>query len=162
MTKIKRTGWMLFATVLLCSSVLPARAAAPFAPRDPCVRWTLYEMAEYATGAPREVLEGLHHAESSKGRNTRHPNPDDVGEFGINIRYQAARNRVFGVLDPRIPHDAAIEAGLIYMDYLRSTDDETTAIAAYNQGLSGVARNGINTKYVAMVRHGMPKRGVKR
>jgi hypothetical protein len=47
--------------------------------RDSCASWTIYEVAEYATGAPREVIEGFHWAESSKGQNIHHKDPNDHG-----------------------------------------------------------------------------------
>lgn len=165
---MKRIAWGLGIAVLVMLSTSSSASCgfairhASASPRDPCVNWTIYEMAEYATGAPREIIEGLHFAESSKGKNTRHTDIHDKGDFGLNSKYEIERERKHGKFDPHNPHDAAIEAGHIYMDALRALGDSDAAISAYNRGIEGTKQLGIKWSYVNMVKRGMPKNGKRK
>lgn len=112
---------------------------------------TQYTVASHATGCPEWVLQGLHYAESSCGTNLNHPDPNDVGEYGLNQRFQEERDRKFGRLDPREPVQAGILAGLIIMDNLAQLGDIDLAIAAYKQGPTGVREDGPLAWYVERV-----------
>jgi len=131
---------------------LGANRAAPVAFAVDLSPATEYTVASHATGCPEWVLRGIHGAESSFGANLNHSDPNDVGEYGINQRFQVERDRKFGRLDPRDPAQASILAGLIIMENYARLDNIGLAISAYQQGLSGLKRNGPNREYVAMVR----------
>lgn len=138
----------------LLSPALPlgANRAAPVSFAIDLSPTTAYTVASHASGCPEWVLQGIHYAESSFGENLNHPDPNDVGEYGINQRFQAERDRKFGRLDPRDPVQASILAGLIIMENYAKLGNMGLAISTYQQGLGGLRCNGPNREYVAMVR----------
>lgn len=116
--------------------------------------FSIYEIAHIITGAPIDVLKGLHYAESEFGANTNHKDPLDKGDFGLRATFQKARENKWGKLNPHDPLEAAIMAGYIYMDNYRQLGDKDLAIAAYNQGVWGVKHNGPRLSYIKRVYKG--------
>jgi len=138
--------------ILAIAMPLGANRAAPVSSTIDLSPATAYTVASYATGCPEWVLRGIHYAESSCGTNLNHPDPNDVGEYGINQRFQEERDRKFGRLDPRDPVQAGILAGLIVMENLAQLGDMELAIAAYKQGPTGVREDGPLAWYVDRVK----------
>jgi hypothetical protein len=126
-------------------SVIPARAPENV---------SIYEVAEMITGAPAEILRGIAFAESSGGRNMNHPDPLDVGVFGLHesASYHQERTKKWGEYDASNPQQAAIIAGHLYRENLKLLGNSDLAIAAHMQGPTGVRRNGACTWYIARVR----------
>lgn len=117
-------------------------------------RLTIYELAEAVTGAPADIIEGIAWAESSGGANLNHPDPLDVGYFGLHEtpEYHAERAAKWGEYDARNPVQAAIITGRLYVENLERLGDEEKAIAAHYQGVRGVRRNGPARWYIERVK----------
>lgn len=144
---------VLLSVVLLSSSALYQPPPPPTQER-PREAMTIYELSELVTGAPREIVEGLAFAESSKGHNLAHPDPHDVGVFGLHETYHAERSAMWGEYHADNAAEAAIIAGRIIMHNYAELGDMDLAIAAYRQGVEGVRRDGAAGWYVERVRRG--------
>lgn len=116
--------------------------------------FSIYEIAHIVTGAPIDVLKGLHYAESEFGANTNHKDPLDKGPFGLRAAFQKSRENRWGKLNPNDPLEAAIMAGYVYMADYKVLGDKDLAIAAYNQGVYGVKRDGPRLSYIKRVYKG--------
>lgn len=112
---------------------------------------SIYDLAEYATGAPAEILRGIAIAESSERDDAIGDSGESIGRFQFRRAFQAERDAKYGALDPRDPIQSAILAGLVYMDNLRALGSVELAIAAHRQGVAGVRRDGATDWYVARV-----------
>lgn len=141
---------LLAALALTSSAAYRAPETAPRAPREPTL--SIYEAAELATGAPAAILKGIAFAESSEGRNLNHPNKLDRGMFGLSERWHEERAAKWGAFDPDDPREAAVIAGRIYCENLRTLGDEDSAIAAHLQGAQGVRNDGPARWYIERVR----------
>lgn len=144
---------VILSAVLLSSSALYQPPPPPTQERAR-EAMTIYALSELVTGAPREIVEGLAFAESSKGRNTRHPDPHDVGVFGLHETYHAERAARWGEYHADNATEAAIIAGRIIMHNYAQLGDMDLAIAAYRQGVEGVKRDGAARWYIERVRRG--------
>ena len=114
---------------------------------------TIYDIASAITGAPAEILQGFHFAESSYGLNVNHPNQFDRGEFGLHETeaIHTERAKKWGEYNPDCPLQSAIIAGYIYMEHLEVLGNQEDAIAAYKQGRTGLKRDGRADWYVKRV-----------
>lgn len=114
---------------------------------------SIYEIASMLTGCPVEVIKGICFAESSLGANVDHPDPNDVGWFGLHERpeFHAERARRYGEYNAENPLDSAIIAGLLYVANLAALGNQADAIAAHKQGRTGVKRDGRAQWYVDRV-----------
>lgn len=114
---------------------------------------SIYEIASMLTGCPVEVIKGICFAESSLGANVDHPDPNDVGWFGLHERpaFHKERARRYGEYNARLPLDSAIMAGRIYVANLAALGNKADAIAAHKQGRTGVKRDGRAQWYVDRV-----------
>lgn len=112
---------------------------------------SIYDLAEYATGAPAEILRGIAFAESSERDDAIGDGGESIGRFQFRRVYQAERDARYGALDPRDPVESAILAGLVYMDNLLALGSVELAIAAHRQGVAGVRRDGASDWYVEWV-----------
>lgn len=112
---------------------------------------SIYEIAERATGAPREIIQGIAFAESSENDDAEGDDGESIGRFQFRRAFQAWRDEQYGALDPRDPGESAILAGLVYMDNLAQLGSVELAIAAHRQGVAGVRRDGASEWYVARV-----------
>ena len=115
---------------------------------------TIYEIAESVTGTSVEILLGIAFAESSYRETIAHPDPLDVGLFGLHEapEYHAERAKKWGEYDAADPQQAAIIAGYLYQENLRLLGDPDLAIAAHLQGPTGVRRHGPAQWYIDRVR----------
>lgn len=152
---MKRT-YLVFVIIFLgftgCET-LNKPEAKPFTVEFTEPELTIYQIAAEITGCPERILRGIHFAESSYGKNTVHPDPLDIGEFGLHEdpAYHAERAAKWGEYNPWCPLQSAIIAGRIYMENLRIMGNELDAIAAYKQGRRGVRENGRQEWYVERV-----------
>jgi len=114
---------------------------------------SIYDLAEYATGAPAEILRGIAFAESSNGKKLDHPDPLDRGWFGLHESpaIHAERAAKWFEFDADNPVQAAMIAGHLLMDNLAQLGDMRLAIAAYKQGVQGVRDDGVAEWYVERV-----------
>ena len=112
---------------------------------------SIYDLAEYATGAPAEILRGIAFAESSERDDAIGDGGESIGRFQFRRKYQAERDQKYGALDPRDPVQSAILAGLVYMDNLLALGSVELAIAAHRQGVAGVRRDGPSAWYCERV-----------
>lgn len=146
--------------ILLCSLVFSATPSheAPRSipvdspsPREPT--YSIYELAEMVTGAPAHIVAGIAFAESSGGIMLDHPDPLDVGYFGLHEspEYHAERAKKWGEYDANNPTEAAIITGYLYMENLARLGSERLAIAAHLQGARGVLKNGPEEWYIERV-----------
>lgn len=114
---------------------------------------TIYDIAEKETGCPARILRGIHFAESSYGKNLKHPNVFDRGHFGLSEKYHTERAKKWGEYNPDCPLQSAIIAGHIFMENLAILGTEDLAICAYRQGVAGVQKNGAELWYYERVLH---------
>lgn len=116
----------------------------------------VYTIASEKTGCPGWILRGIRFAESSNGTNTMHPDPWDVGDFGLHERpeYHAERAEKWGEYDPRSLIDSAIIAGYIYAENLERLGDQDAAISAYKIGRRGTIEKGLDMEYIKKVKIG--------
>lgn len=114
---------------------------------------TIYEIAEALTGCPADIIEGIRFAESSYGRNIKHPDPLDVGDFGLHEdpEYHADRARKWGEYNALCPLQAAIITGHLYVENYSILGNRRDAIAAHLQGPTGVKMYGAYEWYVQRV-----------
>lgn len=117
---------------------------------------TIYQIASYETGCPEWVIKGIRFAESSYGTNSAHPDPLDIGDFGLHElpSYHAERALKWGEYNPYCPLQSAIIAGRIIMENYQLTGDMDQSISAYRRGLTGTRRDGVNWVYVEKVKRG--------
>jgi len=137
---------------------------------------SIYEYGQIRSGAPCEILRGLAFAESSGGKNITHTDPMDRGWFGLHEDRHLRAERIWrwGEYNPDDPCQAAVIAGHIIMrnykyfmgvrkacinqlhgEAMRELDSPMDqSISAYNQGIVGYHRRGLNSAYVDMVRRG--------
>ena len=116
----------------------------------------IYQIASYKTGCPEWILKGIRYAESSYGTNCAHPDPLDIGDYGLHEtpEYHAERASKWGEYSPYCPLQSAIIAGHIIMENYRIMGDIDSAISAYRRGRNGTNRNGIDRMYVHKVKLG--------
>lgn len=135
----------------------PPSAPSPMSVRDPCVNWSIYEMAQEATGVPASIIKGIAWAESEEKDGIKHRDPLDKERFGIREKpsYHAERVRRYGSYDYKNPHDTAYLTARIFLDNYKRLKSIDAAIAAHNQGVDGVRKYGINYTYVNRVKEGM-------
>jgi hypothetical protein len=117
---------------------------------------TIYQIASIETGCPEWILEGLRFAESSYGKNIKHPDPLDKGDFGLHESVAIRKERVakWGEYNPYCPLQSAIIAGHIIMEHYQAMGDMDGAISAYRHGRTGTYKKGIDWKYVDRVKNG--------
>lgn len=139
--------------IILAALALSACAShpRPASPRDPCVRWSVYDMAEIVTGAPARTLRGLARAESGERDDIIGDDGESMGRFQWRAKYLSYFREILGPFDPRDPQLSTIRAGQLYMRNLRELGSPARAIAAHNQGPSGVRKHGPNQKYIDRV-----------
>lgn len=144
---------VIAAALLALAMPLGANRAAPVAFAVDLSPATAYTVASYATGCPEWVLRGIHGAESSFGEDMNHPDPNDVGEYGLHEtpEIHSERSGEWGEYDASDSVEASIIAGFIIMDALDRLGDMDYAIAAYRQGVAGVRRDGPTSWYVERV-----------
>lgn len=112
---------------------------------------TIYDIAARITGCPAVILQGLHFAESSYGKNLDHPGPFDRGPFGLNEKYRSERVKKWGEYNPDCPLQSAIIAGRIVMENYRYLGQLDLAVCAYRQGVGGIRRDGAGLWYYSRV-----------
>ena len=114
---------------------------------------SIYEIASMVTGCPVDIIKGFCFAESSMGANVNHPDPHDVGWFGLHEResFHKERARRYGEYNAELPIDSAIIAGRLYVANLAALGCKEDAIAAHKQGRNGVKRDGRAQWYVNRV-----------
>ncbi len=142
----------ILALSLLLSSATPfvhVIAPATFVPREPTM--SIYEVAEFLTGAPAEILRAIAIAESGEDPNAVGDNGESIGIFQNRRKYQEYRNAKHGTFDPRDPRASAIVAGREFMEHRARLGSDHAAICAHNQGADGVKLNGLNVDYLMKV-----------
>jgi hypothetical protein len=130
---------------------------------------TVYEYAARLSGysgLSKEEWRGIAIAESRELDSAIGDDGWSIGRFQINEKFHEYYAWRYGEYDPRKPFDAARVSGMNYRDniaYFERVEgvcDPNTwrsrrkdmAIAAHNQGLIGVKKNGVGYKYVISVR----------
>jgi len=148
---------VIFFAMVGTSSTLykPPSAPSPMSIRDPCVNWSIYEMAQEATGVPASIIRGIAWAESKERDGIKHHDPLDKERFGIRESYHAERAKKYGSYDYKNPHDTAYLTARIFVDNYNRLKSIDAAIAAHNQGVNGVRKYGIDYSYVNRVKEGM-------
>jgi soluble lytic murein transglycosylase-like protein len=112
----------------------------------------IFAEAERATGCPAEILRGIAGVESRFAVNAVGDSGWSHGMFQLHSFWYKYRVEKYGYFDPFDPAEAAIVAGYIVQENLRSFDgDLRRAVAAYKQGVAGVNRNGTIDWYVDAV-----------
>jgi len=144
---------------LVAAVALVLSSSAPFIPAPSMPsrfddRLSIYELAEAVTGAPADILQGIACAESNENDAAIGDQGRSHGRFQINEDFREERVRLYGEYDPHDATEAAILAGRIYMANLAWLGNETDAIAAHRQGVTGVKRNGASLWYVERVYRG--------
>lgn len=173
---------------LILSAVLMGCAAKyvppPVCKRNP-ERLDIYQIAELVTGTPASIIYGIGYAETRGVKNRDKCKAGigghDRGRFGLRETKAIRRYRVakYGRYDPHNPSEAAIIVGKILRDNLRYYEAERKtvvrklhrigieqygepmdkAISAYNQGINGNKKWGINQRYVDTVIEGARQYG---
>ena len=101
-----------------------------------------------ATQISPRILWGLAYVESNYDTYAIGPDKHDRGMFQLRDRYDKAR----GVINPFDPVESYKHATKILLDNFSALHSWRKAIAAYNQGLTSVNRDGIRVhKYVKHV-----------
>jgi hypothetical protein len=109
----------------------------------------VFAEAEKITGCPAEILRGIAGTESHFTITAVGDNGQSHGMFQLHNRWHTYRVAKYGNFDPFDPAEAAIIAGFVIQENLRSFDGNLRlAIAAYKQGVTGVRRNGVIEEYV--------------
>jgi hypothetical protein len=112
-------------------------------------RLDIFVEAERITSCPAEVLRGIAGVESHFTVTALGDNGQSLGMFQLHSRWHDYRVEKYGEFDPFDPADAAVIAGYIIQENLKSFNgDLRLAIAAYKQGVTGVNRNGVIEWYV--------------
>lgn len=141
---------LLYPFIALTLSLAPYRPGpAETIPREET--FSIYELAEMVTGAPREILRGIAFAESSERDTVIGDDGRSMGRFQINEDFHTERAKKYGEYDPFDAMDAAIVAGRLYVDNLERLGSRGKAIAAHRQGVAGVRENGVCAWYVERV-----------
>jgi hypothetical protein len=71
----------------------------------------------------------------------------------LNENYHAERAKKYGEYNPFNPLDSVVISGYIYMENLRRLGNSDLAIAAHRQGVDGVRKHQVATKwYIDRVR----------
>jgi hypothetical protein len=143
---------LVLLAALLFGSSAPYCAPASPSPRDLCVTWTVYDVAEIVTGAPAATLRGIARYESGERDDALGDDGQSTGRFQWYRPYLSYFRATFGYFDPRDPQLGTIRAGQLYMRNLAELGSADRAIAAHNQGVEGVKTNGVNWNYVKEVR----------
>jgi hypothetical protein len=127
---------------------------------------TVYEYAARLSGLDKKEWRGIAITESRERDNAIGDDGHSIGRFQVNELFHAYYAWKYGEYDPTKPFDNARISGLNYRDNLYHfgivegvCDPDTwrtrrrdMAIAAHNQGLKGVKKNGVGYKYVISVR----------
>lgn len=152
------TMFLLGTVIALCSGSavyerIETPLPVPFVVEFSKPELTIYAIASRVTGCPEEILIGIDFAESSNGLNLNHPDPLDVGRFGLHesVAYHKERAAKYGEYNPDCPLDSAIIAGRLYMDNLKLLGNSADAICAHYQGPTGVRRDGRAEWYLERV-----------
>lgn len=112
----------------------------------------IFVEAEKITGCPAEILRGIAGVESNFIESAIGDEGLSHGMFQLHSEWYDSRVEKYGKFDPFDPGDAAIIAGYIIQENLRSFDgDLRLAIAAYRQGVAGVLQNGATDWYIDAV-----------
>ena len=131
--------------------LLAALALAPLsADRRPALP-TVYEVAVLGTIVPARLLRAIAIVESSERDNATGDDGVSIGRYQLHERFHAERARLYGEYDPRDPLAAGIIAARILEANYRQLGDWTLAIGAYQRGVTGVRRMGVNKTYIAKV-----------
>ena len=125
-------------------------------------RLSIYEKADIVTGTSSVILRGIAFAESSYKANPKHPDPLDVGMFGLHesSEYHSERALKWFDYDATNPLEAAVITGYLYKENLRILKDADLAIAAHYQGPTGVLVNGPKLWYIERVKNAPRIRGM--
>jgi hypothetical protein len=108
-----------------------------------------FEYAELVTGFSAEVLRGIAATESRFRVKEVGDNGMSLGMFQLHSRWHEERVKKWGDFDPTDPYESAVIAARIMRENLRAfKGDLRKAVAAYNQGVFGVRRNGVSNEYV--------------
>lgn len=143
---------ILLSCLVLCSCAQKQTTAIDFSGQE----ITIYQIASFRTSCPEWVIKGIRFAESSYGTNCAHPDPLDIGDFGLHElpSYHAERVPKWGEYNPYCPLQSAIIAGNIIMENYRIMGDIDKSISAYRRGRTGTNRDGIDWEYVEKVKFG--------
>jgi hypothetical protein len=117
--------------------------------QEECIhKLDIFAEAERITGCPAEILRGIAGTESHFRTSAVGDNGQSCGMFQLHSRWHDSRVEKYGKFDPFDPADAAIMAGHIVQENLRSFDgDLYLAIAAYQQGVFSVRSRGVLSNY---------------
>jgi hypothetical protein len=108
-----------------------------------------FEYAESVTGFSAEVLRGIAATESRFKVKVVGDGGMSLGMFQLHSRWHEERVKKWGDFDPTDPYESAVIAARIMQENLRAFEgDLRKAVAAYNQGVSGVLRRGVIQQYV--------------
>lgn len=112
---------------------------------------TTYEIAAALSGCPVEILYGIAFAESTYIQDAIGDDGISCGRFQINEKFHEYNAKTYGEYNPMCPLDTAILTGKIFMADLAALGNVEDAIAAHNQGRTGVRNKGRDREYVNRV-----------
>lgn len=154
--KKKRLFFFLPIIVLLAFASIASKPldnayfeVSPF--RDPIL--SCCAAAEAKTGVNADLLAGIRFVESSNRPDPKHTDPFDTGSFGLHETpaIHAEREKLFGRYDANDLYDAAFLTARNYQRNVILLRDARNAIAAHNQGVYGVRRDGPRLWYIDRV-----------
>jgi hypothetical protein len=112
----------------------------------------IFVEAEKVTGCSAEILRGIAGVESDFIATAIGDGGLSHGMFQLHSLWHNYRIEKYGEFDPFNPADAAIIAGYIIQENMKSFEgDIRLAIAAYRQGVAGVMQNGATDWYIDAV-----------
>ena len=152
---MKRFAFVLVSIIALstCATQKPKEFTVDFSEPE----LSTYEIAAYISGCPVELLYGFAFAESTYDQWAMGDDGVSFTRFQINEKFHEYNARTYGEYNPMCPLDTAILTGKIFVADLAALGNVEDAIAAHNQGRSGVRNNGRDQEYVNRVLTHMEK-----
>lgn len=159
-----RLAVMLACSILLSSATyrepVPVRYSIPSIPAlsFPYVQHerlqALYQAAN-TYNIPAHYLAAVYFAESSCGRNTRHSNAFDTGDFGLHELAEIHAERVESIgreYDARKFEDSVLVAAMVLSGHYDALHDWDLSFTAYHKGRLWTYKNGVHVGYIGMIR----------
>jgi soluble lytic murein transglycosylase-like protein len=141
---------LAFIFAALCLSSVPYRSPVVYHRSPPTDIHAIGRIAA-AHGVPPDILVGVAFAESSFNRWAVSADGLDLGMFQLRSLYNRERAEKWGEFDPFDTMQSARIAALILRENYERFGRWDKAVAAYNQGSTGVRLRGVKKSYIAKV-----------
>lgn len=146
---MKHFAFILLSIILFstCATQKSQEFTVDFSGRE----YTTYEIAAAISGCPIGILYGMAFAESTYSQWAMGDDGVSFTRFQINETFHEYNAATYGEYNPCCPLDTAILTGKIFMADLAALGNVEDAIAAHNQGRTGVRNDGRDQEYVNRV-----------